>query len=70
MKPTLKQIKKINEGNLYNIQDEIAGDSNPSESGIEEANRKTRSELIQKLMMGNITNIHQIVAQILGDSLR
>lgn len=70
MKPALKQIKKINEGNLYNIQDEIAGDSNPSESGIEEANRKTRSELIQKLMMGNITNIHQIVAQILGDSLR
>lgn len=63
-------MKKICEGNLYNIQDEISGDENPSESGIEEANRKTRSELIQKLMMGNITNIHQIVAQILGDSLR
>lgn len=63
-------MKQISEGNLYNIQTEIWDDENPSESGIKQANMEIRRELVQKLMMGNITNIHQIVAQILGDSLR
>jgi hypothetical protein len=63
-------MKKIIEGNLYNTQDEIWNDQNPSESGIHQANMEVRKELVQKLMMGNITNIHQIISQILGDSLR
>ena len=62
-------MKNIREGNLYNIETEISGTINPSESGLEAWKKEVRKQLLQSLLRQKTPNIENAIAAIFGETL-
>lgn len=59
----------INEGNLYNIEDEISGKPNASFTGISKLQMEIRKKIIEQLRRQNIPNIEQVIQKTFGSNL-
>ena len=59
----------VNEGNVYNIETQIKGQKNPSQTGLEGWKNEVRKQLLEKLKGQNIQNIDQIIKSVFGDVL-
>jgi hypothetical protein len=62
-------MKPINEGNLYNFEDEIKGKSDASFIGISKLQMEIRKQIIDQLRRQNIPNIEQVIQKTLGQTL-
>lgn len=62
-------MRRLSEGNLYNIQTEISGTPEPSVSGLETWKAEVRKQLMQKLKNKNIRNLNNILSQVFGETL-
>lgn len=59
----------INEGNLYNVEDEISGKTDASSSGISKWQMEVRRMLIKQLRKQNIPNMEKIIKKTFGQTL-
>lgn len=59
----------INEGNLYNIEDEIKDKPNVSFTGISKLQMEIRKKIIEQLRRQNIPNIEQVIQKTFGSNL-
>lgn len=59
----------INEGNLYNIEDEIKDKPNASFTGISKLQMEIRKKIIEQLRRQNIPNIEQVIQKTFGSNL-
>jgi hypothetical protein len=62
-------MRKINEGNLYNIEDNITGNPNASSSGLTRWQDEVRRQAIEHLRRQNIPNIEEIIKKTFGTTL-
>jgi len=62
-------MKKICEGNLYNIEDEISHQPQPSITGLESWKEQVKKDLYQKLLQGQIKDLDPIIQQVFGKTL-
>lgn len=60
---------QINEGNFYNVEDEIAGKTNASSSGLSRWQMEVRRMLIKQLQRQKIPNIEKIIHKTFGKTL-
>lgn len=59
----------MNEGNLYNIEDEISHKSNASSYGISKLQLEIRKKIIEQLRRQKIPNIEKIIKKTFGETL-
>jgi hypothetical protein len=59
----------MNEGNLYNIEDEISHKGNPSIVGISQLQMEIRKKIIEQLRRQKITNVEKIIKKTFGKTL-
>lgn len=62
-------MNKINEGNLYNIEDNVAGKSNASSSGISKWQMEIRKQVLEQMKRQNIPNMEEIIKKTFGTTL-
>jgi len=62
-------MNKINEGNLYNIEDNVAGNSNASSSGISKWQMEVRKQVLEQMKRQNIPNMEEIIKKTFGTTL-
>lgn len=56
----------MNEGNLYNIEDEIKGKQNASPIGISKLQMEIRKQIINQLRRQNIPNVEEVIKKTFG----
>lgn len=59
----------MNEGNLYNIEDEISQKSNASLYGISKLQLEIRKKIIEQLRRQNVPNVEKIIKKTFGETL-
>jgi hypothetical protein len=59
----------VNEGNVYNIQDEISGNKNASTDGLAAWKKETRKQVLQYLKRSQSKNVAAIIKATFGDLL-
>lgn len=59
----------VNEGNVYNMETQIKGQANPSQTGLQSWKDEVRKQLFEKLKGQNIQNIDQIIKSVFGNML-
>ena len=62
-------MKRITEGNLYNVEDEIKGKKNASSSGLENWKKEVRKQLMDQLSRQNIKNVEEVIRKTFGNLL-
>ncbi len=62
-------MKKICEGNLYNIEQEISHTSQPTITGLDAWKEQVKKDLIEKIKQGSIKDIHPILLKVFGQTL-
>jgi hypothetical protein len=62
-------MKKLCEGNLYNIETEISHISNPTPVGIEQWKKEIRKQLLKALLKKNIKDLNPIVKKVFGNTI-
>lgn len=62
-------MNKINEGNLYNIEDNITGKPDASFSGLSKWQLEVRKQVIEQLRRQNIPNMEEIIRKTFGTTL-
>lgn len=62
-------MKNIGEGNLYNVEDEITHQPQPSITGLESWKEQVKKDLYQKLRQGQIKDLNLIIQQVFGETL-
>lgn len=62
-------MKPIKEGNLYNVEDEISGNTNASSTGISKFQFELRKQLINQLRRQNLPNVEEIIRKTFGNTL-
>lgn len=62
-------MKPIDEGNLYNVEDEISHKGDASSSGIKKWQMEVRKQIIRLLQRQNIPNAEKIISQTFGSTL-
>jgi hypothetical protein len=61
--------KKIDEGNVYNIQTASMGDPNPSKTGLEAWKNETRRKVMEYLKRSKVLNPDAIIKATFGNML-
>lgn len=59
----------MNEGNLYNMEDEISHKENASIYGISKLQMEIRRKIIEQLRKQNIPNVEKIIRNTFGETL-
>lgn len=59
----------MNEGNLYNMEDEISHKRNASIIGISKLQMEIRKKIIDQLLKQNIPNVENIIQKTFGETL-
>lgn len=59
----------VNEGNVYDMQDEIAGNKNGSKDGLAAWKKETRKQVLKYLKRSQSKNISAIIKATFGDLL-
>lgn len=59
----------MNEGNLYNMEDEISHKGNASIHGISKLQMEIRKKIIEQLRRQNIPNVEKIIQNTFGETL-
>ena len=62
-------MKKVCEGNLYNIEDEILHQTQPTITGLDSWKEQIKKDLYQKLLQGQIKDLDPIIQQVFGKTL-
>lgn len=62
-------MKPINEGNLYNVEDEISNKKDASSIGITKWQMEIRKQIINLLKRQNIPNAEKVISQTFGSTL-
>lgn len=59
----------MNEGNLYNMEDEISHKGNASIAGISKFQMEIRKKIVEQLRRQNIPNVEKIIKKTFGETL-
>jgi len=62
-------MEPIDEGNLYNVEDEISNKKDASSTGISKWQMEVRKQIIKLLQRQNLPNAEKIIAQTFGTTL-
>lgn len=62
-------MNNINEGNLYNVEDEISHKRDASSSGIKKWQLEIRKQIVNLLRRQNLPNAEKIISQTFGPTL-
>jgi len=65
-----KKTNKVFEGNLYNTETQIAGNPEPTKTGLEQWKIEVLKQLYGSLKRKNIPNIDQVLKSVFGETLR
>lgn len=62
-------MARISEGNLYDVQDEISHDPEPTETGLETWKEEVKKQLYRSLINKNVPEIQSILKNVFGKTL-
>ena len=63
------QSKKINEGNVYNVEKTFGASQNASKDGLASWKQEMRKQLMQYLSRSNVPNVEAVIKATFGDIL-
>jgi hypothetical protein len=61
--------KKINEGNVYNMETTFGASQDASKDGLASWKQEMRKQLMQYLSRSNVSNIEAVIKATIGDVL-